>query len=145
MDIYTLLIKFNQINRPIIINQINLMCSMPFNYYVLYPLKLQLTIFFTYVIRFKHMIHHFNHLNLKICLIAFNCQSDNQKHLWFKTLIQVSCTLSVFGILICENPNLCQGQNVGSKMGCQQHQIKRHRNALEGITKKKKKKKKKEN
>ena len=51
------------------------MCSMPFNYYALYSLKLQLIVIFIYMVRFEHMIRHFNRLNLKICLIAFSCQS----------------------------------------------------------------------
>ena len=96
------------------------MCPMLFYYYALCSLKLQLDIIFTHVVRFKHMTRHFNSLNLKIYLITFNCQSDCQKHCWFKTLIQASCALSVFRILICENHSLCEGQNVGSKMGCQQ-------------------------
>ena len=89
------------------------------NHYVLYPLNLQLIITFALMVRFEHMIRHFNRLNLKICLITFSCRSDGQKHCWFKTLIQARCALSGFRILICENPCLCEGQNVGSKMGCQ--------------------------
>ena len=95
------------------------MCPMPFYYYALYSLKLQLDITFTHMVRFKHMTRHFNCFNLKICLITFSRRSDGKKHRWFKTLIQASCALSVFRILICENPSLCQGQNIGSKMGCQ--------------------------
>ena len=95
------------------------MCPMSFYYYALCSLKLQLDIIFTHVVRFKHITRHFNRLNLKICLITFNCRSDGQKHYWFKTLIQASCALSVFKILICKNPSFCEGQNVGSKMGCQ--------------------------
>ena len=90
------------------------------NHYALHPLNLQLIITFALMVRFEHMIHHLNHLNLKICLIIFSCRSDGQKHCWFKTLIQARCALSVFRILICKNSSLCEGQNVGSKMGCQQ-------------------------
>jgi hypothetical protein len=60
---------------------------MPFNYYALCSLKLQLDIIFTHMVRFEHMTHHFNRLDLKICLIVFNCRSDGQRHYWFKTLI----------------------------------------------------------
>ena len=93
------------------------MCPMAFNYYAIQSLKLQLAIIFTYVVRFEHMTCDFNRLNLKICLIAFSCRSNGQKQLWFKSLIQVSCTLSVFRILICENLSLCQGQNKVAKLG----------------------------
>jgi hypothetical protein len=63
------------------------MCLMPFNDYALYSLKLQLAIIFIYVVQFEHMTRHFNHLDLKICLIALNCRSNGQKHRWFKTLV----------------------------------------------------------
>ena len=96
------------------------MCPMPFNYYALCSLKLKPDIIFTHMVRFKHMTRHFNCFNLKICLITFSYRSDGQKHCWFKTLIQTSCALSVFRILICKNSSLCEGQNIGSKVGCQQ-------------------------